>query len=227
MLERGALSAQAVVVLCMPPLSVCQDWFLSKPETEDTFLEQHAKPDELLSLHERTYREYSRFASGSYKCSLPLIVYDPMQHSYEELRATIASVRPQPNGGPGIGAWKPNRSLLVVSEGVPYFNTYEKSEAARVTNDLEAFNVPESELYWMKPNNSGYWVTNLRPFRVFAIGKRAHTWCRHIGCTGAWTLPHTMTWHATYPAMPHPLAREASKALQQRAQSAKPEHWKH
>jgi hypothetical protein len=211
-LERFAWSARAVVVLCMPPLSKCQDWFLAKPVTSDAFLQQHAKPDELLEVHGRTYNEYQRFVNGVYSCSLPLVTYDATHHTYEELRTVIASLRPHANGGPGIGAWKPGESLLIVSNGMPYANTAPKSEAARIANELEAFNVGENTLYWSKPIGSALWVQALNPPRVFAIGRASQDWCKRAKLSNVKNLPDTMGWHAKHAINAHPLASEASQA---------------
>ncbi len=210
-LERFALAVRGVVVLFLPPYDTCREWFLSKANTSDAFLHKHAG-DNLLDVHERVYRDYYRFMTGTYRCGLPLIEIDPTDCNYEATRAAIKAVRPPQNEGPGVGAWKPGESLLVLSDGVPYMNTSPRSEAGRIAQELELAQVPEGKLYWAQPRGVCNWIDSLRPRHVFAIGKRAHRyaarWNHHVT-----NLPNTFLWHSKNPITPHPLAAHAARYL--------------
>lgn len=183
-LERLALSMNAVVVLVLPKFETCRRAFLSRLEKEYLDTEQQLR---------RVYDGYKDFTSA-----LPTAVYNWESESPVLLWRRVEELRREVNNGPGAGAWVPDKSILLIGDrhnGEDYKRVpFAHPRADRtgcgtwLADKLEAWGVPESQLYWVNawtPEGKQLddrFIASLRPRGVVALGESAHKWCsaRHI-----------------------------------------------
>jgi hypothetical protein len=181
MLERVALSAQAVVVYCLPPRDRCLSAWRERRGKEYLQTEKQLRA---------VYRGYQRAAIREV---LPHFTYDYTASRPGVVVKQLAALRSPRNQGPGIGAWRPGEVIVLVGDisnasiaeipDLPFVNFSRKGCSAWLAEDLEACGVPETRLYWINarlPNGaptSARFLERLRPLSVIALGGNAAAWC--------------------------------------------------
>ncbi len=208
-LERLALSHRAVLVLALPPLARCIAAWSERLE------------DEYLKSSEALSRVYELYATATY--TLPLVRYDyTAELPPAMISQMIESIRPQPNIGPGVGHWDPERVTLLVADR----HNSDQTDLVRKTNAvlmpfaqtrngcgawfaerLEALGVREHDLYWVNAYDAherytpAGFIDELRPQRVIALGNEAETWCQsnRVTCTAIHHPQYWKRFHANEP----------------------------
>jgi hypothetical protein len=180
MLERCALAASAQLVLCLPSFEVCHAAWSSGRE-------EYIKDVEAFRGVHDAYHDVPR------QTDLPWHMFDYTQDSTENLKkALLASPA---NIGPGAGAWRPGRQVVLVGDRpnmkghgaetiiVPFINFNGSGCSEWLADQLEAEGIDERDLYWINATNARGEVTNpsflddLQPRAVVAMGNTAASWC--------------------------------------------------
>lgn len=196
MLERAALAANAVVVLCRPPLSTCIANFCTRRDEEILASE--------IKLA-KVYSEYGRMAT-----CLPVVAWDYTQDNLFDLDLKIEVARGPRNQGPGAGAWKPGKVVVLVGEKanvsplrskeavvLPFISFANVGCSSWLTEQLIKDGISEDQLYWINavdqhgvPCDSSF-LTALKPKRVIAMGRVAQGWCM-LNKVSSVNVPHPM-----------------------------------
>src|SRR5687768_11843359 len=150
-LERLALSRQVVRVVCLPI--------------------QRAS----LEAERHVWEGYA--AAASYPTRLPTVIVRGDEPAIA-VAGIIESMRLPANEGPGVGAWRPGQSVLVVGDkpnlrhGQRYlgpFCAWTGGCSPWLSQQLEAGGIPERELYWVnaydvyrRPTDAAF-VARLQP----------------------------------------------------------------
>lgn len=186
MLERLALAAGAIVVLCLPPYDQCRSAYMERRHLEYLTDETQLR---------KVYDGFANTANQLFPYVLPLYIYDWTRElhrgTYIEM---LEDERPNPNEGPGVGRYGPGVTLMVVDQTFPPIETCRQ---AVLTQRLEEWGISESTLYWVdalnargRETSSAYWLEKLNPRRVVALNAIAAAWCRKamgdffIDCSG-------------------------------------------
>jgi len=144
----------------------------------------------------------SMYWKGSYQLPamtcLPLVLYDYTQMgALLDLDIKIEIARGPRNLGPGSGAWRPGKVVLIIGEQanvsqahaervpvVPFAAFHGSGCSEWLTEQVQETGVKENQLYWInaldpagRPTDPGF-VSKLRPLRVVAMGKVAAAWCQ-------------------------------------------------
>lgn len=202
--ERVALSAQAVVVVCLPPYERCKAAYLARKELE------YLESDEQLR---EVYGRFAAYVSLTQYHVVPTFKYDytaePSRAAYIDL---VENLRPLRNRGPGVGHWRPGEATLMVGEQVneptsaaplPFCSWHAGGCSAWLAEQLETFGVSERELYWVnaldpcgRETEGGTWLEKLRPKRVVALGVLAAAWCKRnvVSVADVREVPHPQWW---------------------------------
>jgi hypothetical protein len=113
-----------------------------------------------------------------------------------------------PNVGPGIGAWRPGQSILIVDGwprrtiGQPYmgpFCTWRGSYSRWLSQQLESGGICERDLYWIDAYTEGRpadadFINGLQPRAIVALGDKAAEWLLDEGVGGFESAPHPSYW---------------------------------
>lgn len=195
MLERAALTANAVVVLCQPPLETCIKNFGARRDAE------------LLTNEVKLARVYAQY--GQLTTALPLIKWDYTKDSLFDLDVKIELARGPRNMGPGAGSWRPGVVVLVgeranvsarrIKETVvlPFVSFENKGCSGWLTKQLIDAGLSENQLYWVNaidtdgnPCDASF-IAHLKPKAVIAMGAVAKGWCmlNRVKCV---SVPHPM-----------------------------------
>jgi hypothetical protein len=181
MLERVLLSLQAVVVMCRPSLELALELWQERAETE-----MLKKKDAFVEAYE-LWRELESY-SGNW--GLPVVKFDLERDSFQTVKAKVATVRPKPNLGPGIGNWKEGQ-ILVVGEkvnteidllGWPF--VADTGCSLWLARELELWHVDEQRLYWVNAftrdgrETDPKFIEALKPDRIVTLGKTAELWAK-------------------------------------------------
>lgn len=205
MLERLALSRQAVVIMCLPDVERCVEAYRSRKGTE--YLEK----EELVRRVHAGYELWLFEGSGS----VPAVWYDYEETTWEELEDSVLLLRPNPNHGPGVGHWFPGRvTVLVGGQTQPHHGTLpfvgDSGSSPWLAEQLEEVGVPEHQLYWVnnrRPDDSEEdprFLDSLRPRRVVALSRDAEHWLRRHGIDHE-VVPHPQYWKLFRHHEPYPL----------------------
>lgn len=192
MLERVLLGRGAVCVMCLPPIETVVENWARRAGTEYV-----RSREQIIAV----YHRYCRI-----KTDVPTILFDYTRHS---IRDTIEKIwweiNTWKNYGPGIGAWRPYTSTLLVGDqvnpkatidGYPF--VAESGSSVYITEQLQAAGVPENKLYWVNAKGldgsetSGDFIFDLNPRRVVALGGNAAKWCSRHG------FPHQKVSHPAF-----------------------------
>lgn len=185
MLERVALGAGAVTVLCLPPFKACERAWKGRLERE-----YPQRADQLRAL----YDAYKQLGAD--------LVYDYTTDTAAELtKALQALLVARVNQGPGLGS--PKATTLLVGDEVsqhghpalPFVDLTRGGCSAWLAEHLEEHGVAEAGLYWINQATSepDDFAAGLGQFeRVVALGGQAIAWCETRG------VAHVATYHPQY-----------------------------
>jgi thymidylate kinase len=221
MLERVALSCEACVILCLPPISVARENFTKQLKKGGEYLsghqrlKDHEKNLEAVATWEKIYHDYDTVVPAI--TDLPVVRYDyTMQEPWEMMRA-VEFWREAPNLGPGAGAFRPGVTLLVgeqlsprMKAGFPPFVSFDDAGCSRfLASVLSGTHVRETGLYFVNAKSRGKFINPgflaaLRPGKIVALGEVAAEWCRETGHVYE-TVPHPQYWHRFHSTKPYPL----------------------
>lgn len=219
-LERVALGSNAILVYCLPPFRDCLETWTRRKETE------YLNEDSQLRA---VYDGYGAALTGEHV--LPTYLYDRTRP--EALERTVAYLKDQTNwglnAGPGVGAWRPGGSILLVGErpggaGGPhapaFCGTSPSGSSAWLAQRLEDAGIPESALYWVnayadetddQPLRPGF-VDALEPKKIFLLGTAAAAWADDNRIEGV-RMPHPQHWKRFHHNEPYQLIKELSRCI--------------
>lgn len=200
-LERVALSAQPLVVWCLPSYAACERAYLARRELE------YLKDEGQLR---RVYDEFARLAVDDHTTALPTVTYNWEREPHVESFFDFArEMRWAPNDGPGVGAYRPGVTLMVGEQvsnetaalPLPFVSWDQGGCVAWLSEKLEAWGVSERDLYWInaldlkgRGTQAGEWLDRLAPRRVIALGSVAEAWCRQHVHGNTRGVPHPQWW---------------------------------
>jgi len=225
MLERVALSGQGLIVYAFPSYETC----LANIKDRDK--------DAYLLHRPGLFREVYDGYHGTIitPASLSHVVFDYEHDNLKTLTQRIDALRPPVNPGPGIGAWCPGKSILIVGEranqanGAPThpFVSIQRGNvgcSAWLAEQLEAGGLPEHRLYWVNaltPDNrytDPSFIEHLRPRAVISLGRMAKVWCERMARVDSryhHTYPHPQYWKRFKTKLDYPLLTDLRKGAYQ------------
>lgn len=210
-LERLALSQQVVRIAVLPTWA----------EVESGWARQfHTELNPLQRLNLKLCYD-AHLAAASAPTRLPTVVYGGPYHAPPEaLWSMVESMRLPSNIGPGVGAWRPGRSVLLVGErpnlrrGQTYLGPFcawsNVGCSSWLSHRLEAARIPERDLYWINAyDRRGHaadprFLNHLQPRLVVALGSVAARWCRRHDVRHV-SVPHPQYWKRFRSRQPYPL----------------------
>lgn len=187
---------------------------------EETWRARASKGEELIkdvSRYMALFTRYEELVAGH-----PLTVrYNYKQHSIDDV---LQLVHPCPNPGPGIGAWRPHESILMVGEriaenlhGVDWPFTGMLGSSYWMTTQLQEHGYPEERFYWVNafkpdttPQNPAF-IDELHPRLVIALGSVAKKWLTDAGVEHV-HVEHPQYWKRFRAKDPYPLLEVLSHA---------------
>lgn len=186
MLERVALKAGTLVILCYPAYDVCLRNWAARRALE-------------LVVEDRAMRViYNLYAPDKVRerTSLPVLTYDyadgPRDALEDLVLPAIEYERNRPAPAPGIGRWGSDSALLVgdrVSQygwpDLPFVSFKKYGCSAWLAERLEAWGVGEDKLYWLNafeqtPEALGWGDA---PKKIVTLGNNAAQWAERAGLT--------------------------------------------
>lgn len=213
-LERWAMRFGITMILCRPNLATCmKNW-------ED----RASRKEELIpeGQSELVRRVIFEFWKSPIRTHLPVVNWDytTMDFHIQTVRDNLIGIPiPQtPFHFPGVGAWRPGKSVLMVAEkannlDVPLVNN--KGSGAWLARKLEEAQISEQDLFWINALDlKGEWTSpkfleELRPESIVCLGKKAEQWASEFAPKGVTVVgaPHPSNWmrfhhHAPYPLIP-------------------------
>ncbi len=209
MLDRCALTAGGVFVVCIPPRDVAWNNWLRRKGRE--YIQQEA------AFH-RIWEGYWGFLNGGLRTDLPVIHFDYTKHGYHWLHEQSDVWRAPANEGPGIGCWT-RKSILMVGEApgtqaggtqLPFVHWGRQGASYWLGEQLERSGVGEDQLYWvnaqdhmgeeLKPD----FIERMHPKGVIALGKVADQWCDKHGVKHE-VVDHPQYWKRFHSKRDYPL----------------------
>jgi thymidylate kinase len=191
MLERAALSRNAVVVNCCAPYGACKKVFGERPEYIDSG-----------SLR-RVCDEYEDWAD--FKASregLSIIDYDYTSDDLDTLIDDVLREKDHKNPLRGGGSYTTCNTLVLSSKWrapgiqpkaivIPFMSLSDRpgppSASTRLTLDFEDQNIREDQMYWVNLETDGggqltaEQVEDIGAARIVAVGPQAKIWCQANG----------------------------------------------
>lgn len=192
-LDRILLGIGGIVVFCQTdPARMLATWEMRK-----------AKGDELVTdtgRYEALFTRYAEVIANS-----PITV--PYDYMVNDVEFVDSIPLPWPNEGPGIGAWRPGYSTLLVGErvnasmyGQDWPFTGRGGSSQWLTEKLTEAEVPESDLYWVNAENimlqptDPSFIEKLQPRRIVALGGSAKKWLWQHGYDDVAEIEHPQYW---------------------------------
>lgn len=216
-LERLALTRRVVQVLCLPPYEVCVALWRHRRDGGGEYVEA-----------EDRYRLVYDYYVTAQAPRLPTVRHDWTNPGAIPLTELIETMRPPPNGGPGVGHWRPQNVTLLVGEGPnpkvkyshlrylgPFCDTSNQGCSKWLAEQLETALVPEHKLYWVNAYDKTQQVTDhrfidrLQPLKIIAMGKVAAQWARASGHQFV-HVEHPQHWKRFHSKEPYPLLTEVA-----------------
>lgn len=192
MLERAAMSADALVINCLPHMEVCLNTFRERRQ------EEYLQREEQLKM---VWHEYSKLYAHT---DLPVIEYDRV-HDKSPYDYQNRTPTPIINRGPGGGWWMPGKVFLLVGDRtntkrnhaettrVPFVSFSHLGCSGWLAAEFEDAGIDESELYWInayEPDGtptSVKFVDQLQPKHIFLMGRRAKEWLDEDAKNEVWS----------------------------------------
>jgi thymidylate kinase len=225
MLERVALGRGAMTILCRVPWQACRENFRRRKAEGGEMLDD-AK--QLRAVYDGYAKLERALADG------PMLEYDFNATSSDSLLRALDGPRaPLENLGPGIGAWNPGKSILLVGERpggfggrwhLPFVSLRADGCSAWLAEQLEKAGVPEAALYWVNARdgdekrgerrlNVPYLRDQLRPKAIFALGDVAAAWLKFFGVKGYVAVAHPQAHKRFHSKQLYPLIQELQACL--------------
>lgn len=213
MLNRAALAAGAVLIMCLPRKQFCLKAFNERREQE------------MLPNEAALSRVYDLYASTP--LPLPGFLWDWTTKPELDV-ARMIEAHHKPNPGPGAGLWDPGRSVLIVTERpvtaragmlkhrLPFVNFFSASVSAWLSDKIGATGVREHDLYWVNAFDSVGIATardfyeELKPRTTFALGKGAAEWC-HAMSVDHQQFEAPAAWQANHIEVEYPFIKALKK----------------
>jgi len=223
MLERIALTRAGAVVVCLRPWEAVLESYQARRGEEyvKDEVRMRAVFDAYVNLEKPTGPPTKLFAT-----QLPTIVVDPTQTDVGTIMERLESARGNLNRGPGIGAWKPGRVVLMVGDrvsqrgrdGLPFISGLTTGCSSWLASQLDAARLGEHQLYWINGFSktgeelNGAFVERLNPVAVVAMGKEAKKWTdRNVVRTiPRFHVPHPQYWKRFHTGRAYPIINIAS-----------------
>jgi len=163
-LERGALGASGVVIMCRSSYEFCHANWVDRQE------------DEYVRSNDHTRRIWSKYAA--LESPLPELSYDAEEGlSFAEVIDQVVELRSSiENVGPGTGCFQTGNVLVVTSGTVPFAVGRPTFNAG-----LEPVQIQERELYWVEAGADPAFLEKLRPRFAVGIGAKAEQWLGSAG----------------------------------------------
>lgn len=167
MLERAALRAKAVVVLCLPSLQTSLKAFLSGR-------------DEMMQSADQLRRVYSGY-STEFETNLPVIGYDWENDAYEDLRHILEKIKAPSPRVVLLGDRANTRTRAQDVYQVPFVSFTGAGCSEWLCRQLDEAKIPEKLLYWANAYTSAGdpIKSSALPagIPIFALGRNASRWC--------------------------------------------------
>ena len=167
MLERAALKARAVVVLCLPALKTALQAFLSGRE-------------EMMQSADQLRRVYGGYLD-EFKTELPVITYDWENNSYENLYHLLNRAR---SPAPRVVLLSDRANVRTHAQDifqVPFVSFIGTGCSEWLSRQLDEAEIPEKYLMWLNAYSSSgdplEASTLPAGVPVFALGRNASKWC--------------------------------------------------
>jgi hypothetical protein len=219
MLQRCALTCNAIIVLCLPPLEVCLANYRKRKEIE--YLDNE-------SQLRATWHLYNKLTPPA---GIDVLRYDYTRSTTASLTTDLQRVATGriPNNGPGIGAWRKLHQVTVLvgdqmgqrifdgrstTPEVPFVSFSRAGCADWLTQRLEDAGVPETELYWINTRTAdgattdSKFIRTLQPRRIIALGDVAARWCERELQIKFTAVPHPQFWKRFHTRELYPLIQE-------------------
>lgn len=192
-LERVALSANTVVVYCLPSLNTCVTNYLKRKA-----LEYLPNESQLAEVYRRFYQEsiYPVRVLRSYQYDY---TRDDPQTFIEDVERSRALPHPRWSTGlvvPTVGHFARDVTLLVgdqVNPGttavadLPFVSWDPQGCTAWLSEQLEAWGVSEASLCWVNARDphgyeaSSRFLSELQPRQIISMGEAARAWVANSG----------------------------------------------
>ncbi len=199
MLDREALAADGVIVLCQPSFEVCAKAFNSGRE-------------EMLDNEAQLRTVYDLYRGPLDTC-LPTVKYDYTQDKYQDLLLQVQRA---------VFSRRENIKITLVCSGantkseaqaeasVPYVAFNKDGTAFWLANLLEAAGISESSLHWLNAydgyGGEAYPEQAKSETKVVALGPYAANWCANNGLSYD-IVPLPWTHLKWYPTVEYPLIK--------------------
>lgn len=211
-LERLALRADAVLILCRPPYTICREAWAAR------------KGEEYLTRDTMLRKVYDAYGAAAPHHQQPLIqlTYDYTKDSMDHVFLKLVSVPRSPRASttPGLGAWREGKSIALIghemsvsrSRDLPF--TGSSGSSPWLADQLEGAKVSEADLYWANAYHCGEaqrldWLGWLSPRKVIALGSVAAATLALRGINHV-QVPHPQFWKRFHFSKPYPLLRQLS-----------------
>lgn len=224
MLERVALGRGAGVVLCRVPWSLCAENFKRRKAEGGEYLDDTAQ----LKV---VYDGYRALEAPDRLPTRNVVRFNYASRDVVPTALAVAENLEAPlNLGPGIGAWAPGKSILIVGERpgggggrwhLPFVSLRRDGCSAWLADLLEEGGIPEAALYWVNAYDGREgtgakldhrFVDALAPRAVVALGDVAARWCREAGI-GYDGFDHPKHHKRFNHSKPYPLISEVKKCM--------------
>ena len=214
MLERVALSLDALVVICLPPYEVCRDNWARRNALGQEYVTKE-------SAFKAIYDGYVKLLQDLESKKKPLNVV-----SYDYTESSALFDRPLPdiviNRGPGAGHFEDNPVLLVgdrinthalkgdATWWPPFVSFMENGCSKWLADQLEEAGISERSLYWINATDlrgnrtTPSFIDALKPRATVALGRDAEKWCIDASVTH-YAVPHPQYWKRFKSAERYPL----------------------
>lgn len=194
-LERITFSRSAIQVICLPPYENCKKAYLARKELE--YLEDEST---LLAV----WNKFDSITKTDDPQRVPTVVYDyTREPNLEDFVGLVEGLRPPQNEGPGHGHFHDRQTLVVHEYDLPVTpQMWLEPAQVMLSQQLEAFDIPERGLYWVGAIRQGgeetkpaEWLEKLNPKRIVAMGALAWAWCKRNGVKADAEIPSHEWWH--------------------------------
>lgn len=176
MLERAALSAGGVVVLCLPPLKNCLATWRSRREQE------------MLQKEAQLREAYARYAASSgLDTALPVVAYDYTAETVAYLLHRLEQLAPPRPRVLLLGERPSGKTIAQGKYTVPFVTFNGTGCSDWLSRALDEAAIPEQQLVWrnvFKIDGTPIAVDSLpslKDLTVIALGRRASSWCLENG----------------------------------------------
>lgn len=209
-LERIALRAGAMLVLCLPEYLTCERAWRARHAAGKEYLDR-------ASALKQVYNGYLELSAS--ESPLPIFVYNYEKHRVSDVVGWVDR-QPSPPSvtvAPGLGRFAPRQVTLLVGEemnsrhtlDLPFVSESRGGSGPWLAEKLEEWKVPERKLYWVNAYYAGAcqrltFLETLQPKAVIALGQVASLRLREASVRHT-TVPHPQFWKRFHHYEEYPL----------------------